>query len=66
MSDDPSGGPNEIDRFDYFVVRLARSPADPARLAGQVERLGSGVRRSFDTGEQLVHLVALWSGGGRS
>ena len=55
MSDGPS--PSEVDWFDYFMVRLHRRVSEPDRLSGQVERLGSGERRRFDTGEQLVRLV---------
>jgi len=55
MSDGPS--PSEADWFDYFMVRLHRRVSEPDRLSGQVERLGSGERWRFDTGEQLVRLV---------
>ena len=55
MSDSPS--PSEADWFDYFMVRLHRRVSEPDRLSGQVERLGSGERWRFDTGEQLVRLV---------
>ena len=48
------------DRFEYFMVRLTRSAREPERVAGLVERLGSGEKRSFDTGEQLVRLVGGW------
>ena len=64
MPTEGPGTPSGIEGFDYFVVRLARTREEPGRLAGQVERLGSGERRSFDTGEQLVHLVTRWSGAG--
>jgi hypothetical protein len=47
--------------FDYFMVRITRTD-DPARLAGLVERLGTGEKRSFTTGEQLLGLVEAWSG----
>lgn len=46
-----------IERFEYFMVRLTRSAIEPDRVAGLIERLGSGEKRSFDTGEQLVRLV---------
>lgn len=59
MSENP--GPTEIDWFDYFMVRLSRVSNEPDRLSGLVERIGSGERRSFDTIEQLVDLVAQWS-----
>lgn len=52
---DEEGGVAE--RFEYFMVRLTRSASEPDRVAGLVERLGSGQKRSFDTGEELVRLV---------
>jgi hypothetical protein len=55
MSDGPL--PSDTDRFDYFMVRLHRIVSEPDRLSGQVERLGTGERWRFDTGEQLVRLV---------
>ncbi len=55
MSDGPQ--PRDMDRFDYFMVRLHRIGSEPDRLSGQVERLGTGERWRFDTGEQLVRLV---------
>jgi hypothetical protein len=47
--------------FDYFMVRITRTE-EPAQLAGLVERLGTGEKRSFSTGEQLLGLVAAWAG----
>jgi hypothetical protein len=55
MMHEPGG--DGIDRFEYFMVRVSRSMRHPDRLAGLVERLGSGEKRSFDTGEQLLRLV---------
>jgi hypothetical protein len=49
------GGVQE--RFEYFMVRVTRSVREPDRIAGLIERLGSGEKRSFDTGEQLAQLV---------
>ena len=49
------GGMHE--RFEYFMVRVIRSAHEPGRVAGLIERLGSGEKRSFDTGEQLAQLV---------
>ena len=49
------GGVQE--RFEYFMVRVTRSAREPGRVAGLIERLGSGEKRSFDTGEQLAQLV---------
>lgn len=47
--------------FDYFMVRVTRTE-ESAQLAGLVERLGTGEKRSFSTGEQLLGLVAAWAG----
>lgn len=58
----PDGEGGVSERFEYFMIRLTRSPVEPDRVAGLIERLGSGEKRSFDTGEQLVRLV----GGGFS
>ncbi len=49
--------------FDYFVIRLRRSAAEPGVIAGLVERLGSGEKRAFTTAEHLVALVAGWTAG---
>ena len=46
--------------FDYFMVRVTRTE-DAAQLAGLVERLGTGEKRSFSSGQQLLGLVAEWS-----
>ena len=55
-----------IDSFEYFMVRVRRSADEPGVLAGQVERLGTGEKRAFLTGSQLIRLVAAWpeTGGG--
>jgi hypothetical protein len=53
----PDGEGGVSERFEYFMVRLTRSALEPDRVAGLIERLGSGEKRSFDTGEQLVRLV---------
>ena len=46
--------------FDYFMVRITRTE-DATQLAGLIERLGTGEKHSFSTGEQLLSLVAEWS-----
>jgi hypothetical protein len=53
--DEDSGAPSE--RFEYFMIRITRTDKDPDRVAGLVERLGSGEKRSFETGDQLLHMV---------
>jgi hypothetical protein len=50
--------------FDYFVLRLSRQDIGSEEVSGMVERLGSGEKRRFDTGEQLIELVRQWSGRG--
>ena len=57
MTHEPGTEAGTTERFEYFMVRLTRSARDPDRLAGLVEQLGSGEKRSFDTGEQLLRLV---------
>ena len=57
MTHEPEDEGGVAERFEYFMVRLTRSLSEPDRVAGLVERLGSGQKRSFDTGEQLVRLV---------
>jgi hypothetical protein len=47
-------------RFEYFMIRLTRSEQEPERVAGLVERLGSGEKRSFETGDQLLQMVGGW------
>jgi hypothetical protein len=60
---DPEGarmGTGGAEQFDYFMVRVVRSADEPERVAGQVERLGTGEKRAFGTGDQLAKLVATW------
>ncbi len=52
--------PERSDRFDYFMIRLSQRDGEPERVAGQIERLGTGEKRSFETGEQLISLFAAW------
>jgi hypothetical protein len=54
---EPGGEGGVHERFEYFMVRITRSAHEPDRVAGLVEQLGSGEKRSFNTGEQLVRLV---------
>ena len=53
--DDDPGTTSE--RFEYFMIRVTRSDHQPERVAGLVERLGSGEKRTFETGEQLLQMV---------
>ncbi len=61
MSPHQSDGDQETSqRFEYFMIRLTRSDQEPERVAGLVERLGSGEKRSFETGDQLLQMVGGW------
>lgn len=57
MRREPEDGEATHERFEYFMVRLSRSVQEPYRISGLIERLGSGEKHSFETGEQLVQLV---------
>lgn len=57
MTQDLPGGDGRAERFEYFMLRLTRSTLEPDRVTGLIELLGSGQKRTFDTGEQLVQLV---------
>ena len=57
----PDGRERAGERFEYFMVRVTRFEEHPDRVSGLIERLGSGEKRSFDTGEHLAQLVGAWS-----
>jgi hypothetical protein len=57
----PDGDGRSTERFEYFMIRLTRSDRDPDRVAGLVEWLGTGEKRSFETGDQLIQMVGGWS-----
>ena len=46
--------------FEYFMVRVRRSDAEPGQVTGHVERLGTGEKRGFGSGRDLARLVATW------
>jgi hypothetical protein len=48
------------DSFEYYMVRVRRTETDPGWVSGQVERLGTGEKRSFSSGDHLAALVAAW------
>jgi len=48
--------------FEYYMVRVRRTAEQPGQVSGQVERLGTGEKRGFASGEQLAGLVAAWPG----
>ena len=57
MTHDPADEVGQAERFEYFMLRLTRSALEPDRVTGLIEQIGSGEKRAFDTGEQLVRLV---------
>ncbi len=58
----PASGSGELRRFAYFMVRLQRPAAGGDRaLAGVVERLGTGEKRTFASAAELSDLLELWS-----
>jgi hypothetical protein len=46
--------------FEYYMVRVRRSDADPGHVTGHVERLGTGEKRGFGSERDLARLVATW------
>ena len=55
-----------MDEFSYYMVRIRHSPPDDRpedTLAGVVERLGLGEKRSFADGEELLRLLSGWTEG---
>jgi hypothetical protein len=48
-----------MEGFSYFLIRVRRSEPDAqdGGISGVVERLGTGEKWSFGSGEELIHLV---------
>lgn len=47
--------------FSYFMIRLHHEASESAGdVAGIVERLGTGEKRTFANGRELVALVSGW------
>jgi hypothetical protein len=47
-----------MDEYDYFMVRIRRpGSAPPHLLCGVMERLGTGEKRIFESGEELLRLM---------
>lgn len=45
----------------YFMVRIHSGPLQTAAaLAGAIEDLGTGEKRTFVSGEELLRLLASW------
>jgi hypothetical protein len=49
-----------MEQFDYFMIRVRRAAPDGTDepLSGVAERLGTGDKWRFDSGEELLHIVA--------
>ena len=59
---EPSEPPGESVLFSYFLVRLRRTAAGlEGHLAGLVERMGTGEKRSFTSADELLALVSGWT-----
>ncbi len=54
-----------IASYAYFMIRL-QYPLGRERhvLAGAIERLGTGEKHRFRSGEELLGLLRSWPGGG--
>lgn len=52
--------------FWYFMICIPRAgPARPATVSGVIERLGTGEKRPFADGAQLIELLGSWSDGSK-
>lgn len=46
---------------EYFMIRIHPNPdPDPPVIAGAVEHLGTGEKRPFGSGEELLRLLGSW------
>lgn len=52
--------PPDAGGFEYFMLRVVQIGDSSENLTGQVERLGTGEKRRFDTGPELLALVTQW------
>jgi len=44
----------------YFLLRVQQQGNNPGGLSGAVERLSTGEKRSFQTAQELIHLLGDW------
>jgi hypothetical protein len=52
-----------VEASDYFMIRVQRAGVVEApAVAGVVERLATGEKRSFQSGDELLRLVTDWPG----
>lgn len=62
MTDPPREEATEGAHFEYFMVRVRVDASNEVTSpAGVVERLGTGRKRVFSDGDELLHLIADWS-----
>ena len=62
MSEQPAREDAKLTRFAYFMIRVHNvTDAGPRSVSGLVERLGTGEKRSFQDGEELLGLLSSWS-----
>ncbi|HEV2146436.1 MAG TPA: hypothetical protein VGR37_03380 [Longimicrobiaceae bacterium] len=58
--------PIQVEQYSYFMLRIRRTaserPGEPPELEGLVEHLGTGEKRPFLSGEELLLLVGNWCG----
>ena len=65
MTTPPVGRPAP-ESFAYFTVRLRHTDGvEDEPLAGLIERLGTGEKRTFEDARELVELLRLWQAGKR-
>jgi hypothetical protein len=57
---EPDNPGDPLGQFEYFMLRVFRAEEGPQSIAGQVERLGTGEKRRFETGGELLALVTRW------
>ena len=48
------------DTFEFYMIRIRRTDSQPGQVVGQVERLGTGEKLAFASGEHLMRLVTGW------
>lgn len=58
--DEPDHPMDPAGQFEYFMLRVFRADEPPQSIVGQVERLGTGEKRRFETGGELLALVSRW------
>jgi hypothetical protein len=48
-----------LDDFDYFMIRIRRDPSGGTEplIAGTVERIGTGQKLIFATGDELLRIL---------